>query len=180
MCRCFVTSCWLSLGDGAVQWDGEACSVAKTHLSRHDRRLRTVAHVHHSPPCNHHVKPRISYLQLLRFGPIITTTGTFIFCRGLHVYPDGPLNPDRDPSKMCEMFRTFHILLYKIRCVPIATMLHWCCLKNFCTTSITTSAKLIALKFPIELFLFAIINFLRLSETNLTNSRCWRIGFFCT
>ncbi|KAK2149448.1 hypothetical protein LSH36_452g01014 [Paralvinella palmiformis] len=34
---------------------------------------------------------------------------------GLFVYPEGPINPDMEPINMCEMFRPFHMLLYKIR-----------------------------------------------------------------
>ena len=57
------------------------------------------------------VKPRSSLPYLLGF----LRQYFRMVCSGLHVYPDGPLNPDRDPSKMCEMFRTFQILLHKIR-----------------------------------------------------------------
>ncbi len=35
------------------------------------------------------------------------------------MYPEGPLNPDKDPVNMSEMFRPFQTLLYKIRLVPV-------------------------------------------------------------
>ena len=34
---------------------------------------------------------------------------------GLLIHPEGPLNPDLDPSNISEMFRPFQTLLQKIR-----------------------------------------------------------------
>ena len=63
--------------------------------------------------------PRLAIITCVNLEPHSCTCYVFFYfrmvCSGLYVYPDGPLNPDRDPSKICEMFRTFQIVLHKIR-----------------------------------------------------------------
>lgn len=53
-------------------------------------------------------------------GPMQGSTPNQLFClecSGLVVYADGPLNLDRKVEDMSELFRPFHTLLRKIRCV---------------------------------------------------------------
>ncbi|ELT87597.1 hypothetical protein CAPTEDRAFT_179856 [Capitella teleta] len=54
---------------------------------------------------------------------------------GLLVYPEGPLNPDLDPTNMSEMFRPFQTLLYKIRSLlwTLSREELWLLEKSLCT-----------------------------------------------
>lgn len=52
------------------------------------------------------------FVEILKIGLWIISLCT---CSGLLVYPEGPLNPDLEPSNISEMFRPFQTLLHKIR-----------------------------------------------------------------
>ena len=56
---------------------------------------------------------------------------------GLIYFPEGPLNPDRKPQNMSEMFRPFQSLLKRIRWGQSVTVCHWYILHGivYCTTT---------------------------------------------
>jgi len=53
------------------------------------------------------------YIDVVHLSP--TDLIVFCYCSGLIVHPEGPLNPDKDPMSVSEMFRPFQTLLFKIR-----------------------------------------------------------------